>query len=74
MKEVLSSEETARMLGVSRGYLYTLMRNGELTPMDQETILNRRARLEFARKDVEELRRRRLAQKDKERHALQPAS
>lgn len=72
MKEIISAEEAAEMLGISRGYLYKFMRQGELKPIEKDTILSRRARLEFARKDVEDFRRRRLAQKNEEKHALQP--
>lgn len=79
MKEIISSEEAAQILGISRGYLYKYMREGQLQPIEpeKESILSRRPRLEFRRKDVEELRRRLLEAKkakDKERSLQRIAS
>lgn len=68
MDDVLSSEETAKLLGVSRAYLYTLIKSGDLSPLESESILSRRSRLQFSRQQVEALRSRRLAQKAQEKH------
>jgi predicted site-specific integrase-resolvase len=74
MGEIINSEEAARILGISRGYLYKYMRDGQLQPIEKESVLSRRPRLEFVRKDVEELRRRLLEAKSRDARRLQPAS
>ncbi len=50
--EILDSQQTADMLGISRSYLYVYVRNGWLNPIPSKTIL-KRPHLKFRRSEVE---------------------
>lgn len=61
-RELLTTQETARMLGVSRATLYNLMKREEIRPVELPTVLEH-PHLKFDRCQVEALLKRRLEEK-----------
>jgi len=56
-EDSMGGQETADYLGVSYARLYTLMREGKLTRLDEPDALHRKAPLRFQRSEVEKLKR-----------------
>ncbi len=50
--EILSSQQVAKLLGISRSYVYVFVKSGQIKPIPTKTVL-KRPHLKFRRSEVE---------------------